>query len=96
MAGATYSGGVPNKTSDRSRPAVRRSPNFARFIITGAVLGFVLGAVIAGTGILENQAAYQQGYVYGTGSGMGIIGLLFGAIGALTAAVIAVLIDRER
>lgn len=76
-------------------PNPRRTPNFLRFIITGAVLGFVVGAVIAWTGVLEDTTQLQRGYVYGTSDGVGIVGLLFAGIFALVAAVIAVLLDRR-
>ena len=67
--------------------APRRTPNFTRFIATGAVLGFVVGAVASlfgdqAPGLSENSALFY----------IGAFGML---IGAVLAAVIAVLLDRR-
>lgn len=64
------------------------------FIGTGAVLGFLVGAVIAGTGMFEEPGAGNPAYQYGASDGVGIVGLL-AALFAIVAAVIAVLLDRR-
>ena len=67
--------------------APRRSPNFTRFIGTGALLGFVVGAVLA---LLGDPA---PGYSDVTAAGY--IGAFGAAIGAMLAGVLAVLLDRR-
>ena len=71
-----------------------RTPNFARIIGTGAILGALLGGLIAWTGILTDESAMPQGYNYGTSDGVGILAMFGGMLGAILAAVIAVLLDR--
>ena len=56
-----------------------KRPNFTRFIATGAILGFLVGAWIAWSGVLEKPAAMPQGYTYGVSDGIGIVGMLGGA-----------------
>ena len=73
----------------------RRSPSFLAFIGTGAVLGFLVGAVIAGTGMFEEPGAGNPAYQYGASDGVGIVGLFMAALFAIVAAVIAVLLDRR-
>lgn len=68
------------------RHPVRRTPNFLRFIITGAVIGFIVGAVIATSG------ASAEGYSQRTG--IALIGGVLAAIGALVAAIVALLLER--
>ena len=70
-------------------------PNFTRFIATGAILGFLVGAWIAWSGVLEKPAAMPQGYTYGVSDGVGIVGLLGAVVFGTIAAVIAVLVDRR-
>jgi len=68
--------------------APSRMPNFTRFIATGAILGFVVGAVAA---LLGDPAPG-----YAEGSAMLYIGVFGAAIGAVLAGVLAVLLDRRR
>ena len=67
--------------------APRRSPNFTRFIAAGAVVGFVVGGGLA---VLGDPAPG-----YGEGAAVAYIGLFAAAIGAMLAAVLAVLLDRR-
>jgi ABC-type transport system involved in cytochrome c biogenesis permease subunit len=67
--------------------APRRTPNFTRFIATGAILGFVVGAVAAlvgdqAPGLSENSAMFY-------------IGVFGAAIGAVLGALVAVAFDRR-
>ena len=67
--------------------APRRIPKFTRFIGTGAIVGFILGAAVA---ILGAPAP-----TYGLNAQLGYFGVLGAALGALIAGVVAVLIDRR-
>jgi hypothetical protein len=71
----------------RTRPERPRIPNFKRFLVTGAVLGFVIGVLIS----LRGQAV--QGYNETTGA------LYIGALGALLgtglAGLLGILLDRS-
>ena len=71
----------------RARPERPRIPNFKRFLITGAVLGFIVGAAIS---IVGDEV---QGYTTTTGA------LYIGALGAFLgtglAGVLGILLDRS-
>ncbi len=64
----------------------RRTPNFVRFIVTGAVVGFIVGLIIASTG------PDTQGYSDRTG--MVLIGGILAAFGALAGAIVALVLER--
>ena len=70
------------------RPAPPRTPNYLRFIVTGAILGFVVGAVVS----LVGEAAPN----YSSGSQIAFFGVMFAGIGALLAGLLAVLLERRR
>lgn len=70
------------------RYAPPRTPNFLRFIVTGALVGFVVGTVVA----IVGEGAPD----YSLGSQIGFFGVLFAALGALLAALLAVLVERRR
>ncbi|MFM6850574.1 MAG: hypothetical protein ACKOVB_15895 [Terrabacter sp.] len=76
-----------SQTPRRPAPERPRIPNFKRFLITGAVLGFVIGAVIS---LMGDRV---QGYSETTGA------LYIGALGALLgtglAGVLGILLDRS-
>ncbi len=73
---------------DGVTPARPRTPNFRRFIVTGALVGFVVGVFVAvGGGDTPD---------YSGGAQLGFFGLLFAALGAFLAALLAVLADRRR
>ena len=62
-------------------------PNFSRFIATGAIVGFIVGAVFAllgdrAPGLSENSAMFY-------------IGVFGAAIGAVLGALVAVAFDRR-
>ena len=65
--------------------SVPRRPNFLRFIVTGAVVGAVIGLVLAFR--TDNPAGYA------VSDGRGYVTLAFAALGAVIAAVVAVLVD---
>ena len=68
------------------RRRVRRAPDFRRFIITGALVGFVVGVIIA------NSGPDVQGYSSRTGAAL--IGGVLAAFGALAGAVVALILER--
>ena len=65
----------------------RRSPNFKRFIITGALLGFLVGFIAAVFG--DPAPSYMAG------SQLGYLGVMGAALGALVAGLVGVLVDRN-
>lgn len=65
----------------------RRSPNFKRFIITGALLGFLVGFAAAVFG--DPAPSYMAG------SQLGYLGVMGAALGALVAGLVGVLVDRN-
>jgi MFS family permease len=69
------------------RPAPPRTPNYLRFIVTGAILGFVVGAVFS----LVGEAAPD----YSSASQIAFFGVMFAGIGALLAGLLAVLLERR-
>jgi uncharacterized membrane protein len=78
---------LPSNVQPGTRPERPRIPNFKRFLITGAVLGFIVGAALS---ILGDEV---QGYTTTTGA------LYIGALGAFlgtgVAGVIGILLDRS-
>lgn len=69
------------------RTASPRTPNYLRFLVTGAVLGFVIGVVVA----LWTDTAPR----YSAGSQAAFFGVIFAGVGALLAGVVAVLLERR-
>lgn len=73
-----------------------RSPNFVRFILTGAVLGFAVGGFLAASNILAEDTEFSRQFDYSTSAGVGYLGLLGALLFGLAAAVLAVLLDRRK
>jgi hypothetical protein len=65
----------------------RRAPNFARFLVTGAIIGFVVGSAAAFLG--------DPAPGYGEGAAVAYLGVFGAAIGAMLAGVVAVMLDRR-
>lgn len=65
----------------------RRSPAFLRWIGSGAVVGFLVGLVMA---VVSADAAN-----YGLGSQVAYLGVMFAFVGALLGGLVAVLVDRR-
>ena len=69
------------------RPAPPRTPNYLRFIVTGAIVGFLGGAIFSmlGESVSDYSSAAQIGF----------FGVIFAGIGALLAGLLAVLLERR-
>lgn len=65
-----------------------RTPNYLRFVVTGAIVGFALGVVIA---LVGDSAAGYSGF-----SQVGLLGMTFALLGALLGALVGVLLERRR
>lgn len=68
------------------RRRVRRAPDFRRFMITGAIVGLIVGVIIA------NSGPDSQGYSSRTGAAL--IGGVLAAFGALAGAIVALILER--
>jgi len=71
-----------------------RRPRFLPFILTGAVLGFVIGAALALVGWFEDEDPTVASNYAPTASA-GYLGILGAVLFGLLAAVVAVLVDRR-
>lgn len=69
------------------KSAPPRTPNYLRFIVTGAIVGFVGGTVFS----LVGESAPD----YSVMSQIAFFGVIFGGIGALLAGLLAVLLERR-
>jgi hypothetical protein len=81
LHGSTVAGTVSAVSSPR------RAPNFARFLVTGAIIGFVVGSAAAFVG--DPAPGYDEG------AAVAYLGVFGAAIGAMVAGVVAVLLDRR-
>lgn len=71
-----------------------RGPRFLPFILTGAVLGFLVGAYVAASGRFEDTGSVlaQQGS-YTPTAAIGYLGLLAAGLFAIAAALVALAVD---
>lgn len=74
----------------------RRTPNFLRFIVTGAILGFAVGGFIAASGVFAKDTEMSRRLDYSASAGVGYLGLVGALLFGLAAAVLAVLLDRRK
>jgi hypothetical protein len=65
----------------------RRDPKFSAFIVTGALIGFVVGSAIAFVGPDADR--------YDFTTALGYLAVLGGLLGALGGALVAVLLSRN-
>lgn len=77
---------TPGGTGRLVRHPVRRTPNFLRFAITGAVIGFVVGALVA------TNSYDAPGYSQRTG--IALIGGILAAIGALVGVAAGLVLEK--
>jgi hypothetical protein len=73
----------------------RRPPRFLPFILTGAVIGFLVGASVSAYGWFEDPDPVLASN-YAPSAGIGYLGLLGALVFGLLAALLALLIDRRR
>jgi H+/Cl- antiporter ClcA len=66
---------------------VRRAPNIVPFLVTGALLGFLVGVAIALIG--------PDNPDYSTMTLVGLFGVMFAALGLLVAGVVLVVVDKR-
>ncbi|HYN67701.1 MAG TPA: hypothetical protein VES93_12500 [Ornithinibacter sp.] len=71
-----------------------RRPRFLPFILTGVVLGFVIGAALSVVGWFEDEDPTVASN-YAPSAGIGYLGILGAVLFGLLAAVVAVLVDRR-
>ena len=73
-----------------------RTPQFRRFIVTGALVGFVIGAWVSLSGVFRDPTStVYANYQYSPSAGVGYLGMMGAFLGALLAAIIAILLDRK-
>jgi hypothetical protein len=68
------------------RSAPPRTPNYLRFIVTGAIVGFLGGAILVVGESAADYSAWSQ---------IAFFGVIFGGLGALLAGLVAVLLERR-
>jgi hypothetical protein len=68
-------------------PKIRRAANIPAFLLTGGVIGLVLGVLAAVFG--------HEDASYATGVAVGYLGLGGAALGVLAGGIVAVLLDRK-
>jgi hypothetical protein len=83
---------IASRTVRTVTPA--RRPRFLPFILTGAVLGFVVGAALSAFGWFEDPDPLLPSN-YGASAGVGYLGFLGALVLGLAGAVVAVLLDRR-
>ena len=92
---ATGAGGHHRLTYRKNRVTFSPPARFLPFILTGAVLGFLVGAAVSVFGWLEDPDPTIASN-YGPSAGIGYLGFLGALLFGLLAAVVAVLVDRRR
>jgi tetrahydromethanopterin S-methyltransferase subunit C len=68
-------------------PKIRRAPNIPAFLLTGGVLGLVLGVLLAVMGHADSR--------YNLPAELAFFGLIGAAFGVLVGGIVAVLLDRK-
>lgn len=66
---------------------VRRSPRFTAFLITGVIVGFLIGVLASVIGNPDSR--------YDAWAAFGLLGLIGAGLGALVGGIIAVLLDKR-
>jgi hypothetical protein len=71
----------------QQRRKVRRKPNFLAFLISGGLVGLLIGFAVSVFGPADGR--------YGASATLGFLGLIFAGLGVLVAGIIAVLLDNR-
>lgn len=83
--------------ADGARDALRSqppaTPNFRRFLITGALVGFVVGGWISISRVFENPGRLPPGYQYSESTAAGFLAVVGAIIGCFIAAGLALLLE---
>jgi len=66
---------------------VRRSPRFTRFLVSGGIVGLLVGFVLSLIGHPDTR--------YDASAALGFLGLVCAGLGVLVGGIIAVLLDRR-
>ncbi len=74
-------------------PRRRRAPRLVPFLATGAILGYLVGILLAARPLADAEAQRLQNYSFN--SQAGYLGLFGALIGLLLGAVVYVVIDRR-
>ena len=73
-------------------PETPRTPNFKRFLLTGALVGLVIGTVL---GLRDpGGPSYPEGKAFDLSTAVLFLGALGAFLGAGIAGILAVLLDR--
>ncbi|HEY5178226.1 MAG TPA: hypothetical protein VIJ07_00370 [Dermatophilaceae bacterium] len=80
-------GGGPVGGSGKDPSTVRRSPRFTAFLVTGGVIGLLIGVFLSLLGHPDTR--------YDASAALGFLGLICALLGVLVGGVIAVLLDRR-
>ena len=80
-------GGGPVGGSGKDPSTVRRSPRFTSFLVTGGILGLLIGFFLSLVGHADTR--------YDSAAALGFLGLICALLGVLVGGVIAVLLDRR-
>ena len=82
-----YLGVVSQQRRKDRRGSNFRAPNFPAFLVTGGLVGLLVGLFFGVFG--PNDARYDAS------AAIGFLGLLCAALGVLAAGIVAVLLDRR-
>ena len=72
-----------------------RRPRFLPIILTGAVIGFVLGAAVAVSGRFDDTTSALAQGPYSPTAAIGYLGLLGAGLFAIAAALLALVLDKR-
>lgn len=82
MSEQDYLGGVTHQPRK-----VHRSPNFAAFLVTGGLVGLLVGVFLSVRGSVDPR--------YDASAALGLLGLICAGLGVLFGGIIAVLLDKR-
>ena len=80
--------GVVSQQPHKGHQPNYRTPNFPAFLITGGVVGLLIGFFLGISG--PDDARYD------VSAAVGFLGLIFAALGVLVGGIVAVLLDSRR